>query len=173
MSHYCQTASCIPNFSSLYFIRLHYTSSIPIFQFSLVWSLLSLLNSSSSLFKKLEEEYSVLFEEENYLAPKGCHPHAIVQNMNYCGPISISAYGNTNRISASFQHRHHPQPRPCRHHYFSNPTVIFLRILSDLRFLHRFFFFFFFVILDSKRYAVSVVFYFFFIFLRCFQCSFI
>ncbi|KVH81269.1 Limkain-b1, partial [Cynara cardunculus var. scolymus] len=47
---------------------------------------------------------------ENCQVPKGCEPHSIAQNisaalvdMNYCGPVSISAYGDTNRIPTSVQ----------------------------------------------------------------------
>ncbi|CAL5400052.1 unnamed protein product [Camellia sinensis] len=45
---------------------------------------------------------SVWWDIENCQVPKGCDPHAIAQNissalvkMNYCGPVSISAYGDT------------------------------------------------------------------------------
>lgn len=54
---------------------------------------------------------SVWWDIENCQVPKNCDPHAIAQNissalvkMNYCGPVSISAYGDTNRIPASVQH---------------------------------------------------------------------
>ncbi|CAJ2631779.1 unnamed protein product [Trifolium pratense] len=54
---------------------------------------------------------SVWWDIENCHVPKGCDPHAIAQNissalvrMNYCGPVSISAYGDTTRITASVQH---------------------------------------------------------------------
>ncbi|RDX84425.1 Meiosis regulator and mRNA stability factor 1, partial [Mucuna pruriens] len=54
---------------------------------------------------------SVWWDIENCQVPKGCDPHAIAQNissalvrMNYCGPVSISAYGDTTRITASVQH---------------------------------------------------------------------
>ncbi|GLU07174.1 hypothetical protein SLE2022_241410 [Rubroshorea leprosula] len=53
---------------------------------------------------------SVWWDIENCHVPKGSDPHAIAQNissalvqMNYCGPVSISAYGDTNRIPASVQ----------------------------------------------------------------------
>ncbi|XAR61471.1 hypothetical protein NMG60_11035183 [Bertholletia excelsa] len=53
---------------------------------------------------------SVWWDIENCHVPKGCDPHAIAQNissalvnMHYCGPVSISAYGDTNRISSSVQ----------------------------------------------------------------------
>uniref|UniRef100_A0A5B7C9P4 NYN domain-containing protein n=1 Tax=Davidia involucrata TaxID=16924 RepID=A0A5B7C9P4_DAVIN len=53
---------------------------------------------------------SVWWDIENCQVPKGCDPHAIAQNissalvkMNYCGPVSISAYGDTNRIPSSVQ----------------------------------------------------------------------
>ncbi|KAJ0079528.1 hypothetical protein Patl1_23900 [Pistacia atlantica] len=54
---------------------------------------------------------SVWWDVENCQVPKGCDPHAIAQNissaiakLNYCGPLSISAYGDTNRIPQSVQH---------------------------------------------------------------------
>ena len=54
---------------------------------------------------------SVWWDIENCHVPKGCDPHAIAQNissalvqMNYCGPVSISAYGDTTRITQSVQH---------------------------------------------------------------------
>ncbi|XP_061367239.1 uncharacterized protein LOC133310339 [Gastrolobium bilobum] len=54
---------------------------------------------------------SVWWDIENCHVPRGCDPHAIAQNissalvrMNYCGPVSISAYGDTTRITASVQH---------------------------------------------------------------------
>ncbi|KAL3538343.1 hypothetical protein ACH5RR_001709 [Cinchona calisaya] len=53
---------------------------------------------------------SVWWDIENCQVPKGCEPHMIAQNissalvkMNYCGPVSISAYGDTTRISPSIQ----------------------------------------------------------------------
>ncbi|XP_059652200.1 uncharacterized protein LOC132299529 [Cornus florida] len=53
---------------------------------------------------------SVWWDIENCQVPKGCEPHSIAQNissalvkLNYCGPVSISAYGDTNRIPASVQ----------------------------------------------------------------------
>ena len=53
---------------------------------------------------------SVWWDIENCQVPKSCDPHAIAQNissalvkMNYRGPISISAYGDTNRIPHSVQ----------------------------------------------------------------------
>ncbi|KAL6219652.1 hypothetical protein ACLB2K_007411 [Fragaria x ananassa] len=53
---------------------------------------------------------SVWWDIENCQVPKVCDVHAIAQNissalveMNYCGPVSISAYGDTNRIPASVQ----------------------------------------------------------------------
>ncbi|XP_019422429.1 PREDICTED: uncharacterized protein LOC109332036 [Lupinus angustifolius] len=54
---------------------------------------------------------SVWWDIENCHVPKGSDHHAIAQNissalvrMNYCGPVSISAYGDTTRIPASVQH---------------------------------------------------------------------
>ncbi|KAA8545306.1 hypothetical protein F0562_020090 [Nyssa sinensis] len=53
---------------------------------------------------------SVWWDIENCQVPKGCEPHSIAQNIssalvktNYCGPVSISAYGDTYRIPASVQ----------------------------------------------------------------------
>lgn len=53
---------------------------------------------------------SVWWDIENCHVPKGCEPHMIAQNissalvkMNYCGPVSISAYGDTTRISNNIQ----------------------------------------------------------------------
>ncbi|KAL5792034.1 hypothetical protein ACOSP7_000628 [Xanthoceras sorbifolium] len=53
---------------------------------------------------------SVWWDIENCHVPKSCDPHAIAQNissalvkMNYCGPVSISAYGDTNRIPSTVQ----------------------------------------------------------------------
>ncbi|XP_043726201.1 uncharacterized protein LOC122672777 [Telopea speciosissima] len=62
-----------------------------------------------------EEQYvkaktSVWWDIENCQVPKACDPHAIAQNissalskMNYSGPVSISAYGDTNGIPAPVQ----------------------------------------------------------------------
>jgi hypothetical protein len=53
---------------------------------------------------------SVWWDIENCHVPMGCDPHAIAQNissalvkMNYCGPVSISAYGDTHRIDSAVQ----------------------------------------------------------------------
>ncbi|XP_050223391.1 uncharacterized protein LOC126673337 [Mercurialis annua] len=53
---------------------------------------------------------SVWWDIENCQVPRDCDPHAIAQNissalvkMNYCGPVSISAYGDTNRIHSAVQ----------------------------------------------------------------------
>ncbi|EOA12462.1 hypothetical protein CARUB_v10025798mg [Capsella rubella] len=53
---------------------------------------------------------SVWWDIENCEVPKGWDAHAIAQNvrlalwnMNYCGPISISAYGDTNLIPHAVQ----------------------------------------------------------------------
>ncbi|XP_077240509.1 uncharacterized protein LOC143881361 [Tasmannia lanceolata] len=53
---------------------------------------------------------SVWWDIENCYVPKGFDPHAIAQNissaleaMDYRGPVSISAYGDTNKIPASVQ----------------------------------------------------------------------
>ncbi|KAL2513908.1 uncharacterized protein Fot_27879 [Forsythia ovata] len=62
-----------------------------------------------------EEQYvkakvSVWWDIENCQVPKNCDPHTIAQNIssalvkiNYCGPLSISAYGDTTRISSAVQ----------------------------------------------------------------------
>ncbi|XP_051147349.1 uncharacterized protein LOC127262621 [Andrographis paniculata] len=62
-----------------------------------------------------EEQYvkakiSVWWDIENCHVPKACDPHTIAQNissalvkLNYCGPVSVSAYGDTTRISSSVQ----------------------------------------------------------------------
>jgi hypothetical protein len=72
-------------------------------------------SSSSAAVAGAEAQYvsakiSVWWDIENCQVPKGCDPHAIAQNissalvkMNYCGPVSISAYGDTNRINSSVQ----------------------------------------------------------------------
>ncbi|XP_019187248.1 PREDICTED: uncharacterized protein LOC109181788 isoform X2 [Ipomoea nil] len=56
------------------------------------------------------ERISVWWDIENCQVPRGSDPHAIAQNissalvaMNYCGPVSISAYGDTTKISPSIQ----------------------------------------------------------------------
>ncbi|KAK3026919.1 hypothetical protein RJ639_040325 [Escallonia herrerae] len=53
---------------------------------------------------------SVWWDIENCQVPKGSDPHGIAQNissalvkMHYRGPVSISAYGDTNRIPSSVQ----------------------------------------------------------------------
>ncbi|KAF5743842.1 hypothetical protein HS088_TW08G00430 [Tripterygium wilfordii] len=53
---------------------------------------------------------SVWWDIENCQVPKACDTHAIAQNissalakMNYCGPVSISAYGDTNGIPNTVQ----------------------------------------------------------------------
>ncbi|KAJ6359566.1 hypothetical protein OIU77_003719 [Salix suchowensis] len=53
---------------------------------------------------------SVWWDIENCAVPRDCDPHAIAQNissalakMNYCGPVSISAYGDTHRIDSVVQ----------------------------------------------------------------------
>ncbi|RAL50084.1 unnamed protein product [Cuscuta campestris] len=53
---------------------------------------------------------SVWWDIENCQVPKTSDPHAIAQNissalvkLNYCGPVSISAYGDTTKISFSVQ----------------------------------------------------------------------
>ncbi|KAK2966787.1 hypothetical protein RJ640_008790 [Escallonia rubra] len=53
---------------------------------------------------------SVWWDIENCQVPKECEPHAIAQNITtalvktgYCGPVPISAYGDTNGIPSSVQ----------------------------------------------------------------------
>ncbi|CAH9141080.1 unnamed protein product [Cuscuta epithymum] len=53
---------------------------------------------------------SVWWDIENCQVPRSSDPHAIAQNissalvkLNYCGPVSISAYGDTTKISPSVQ----------------------------------------------------------------------
>ncbi|KAL8139072.1 hypothetical protein V2J09_005073, partial [Rumex salicifolius] len=53
---------------------------------------------------------SVWWDIENCHVPRVCDPYSIAQNinsalskMNYCGPVSISAYGDTNRIPNGVQ----------------------------------------------------------------------
>ncbi|KAL1215097.1 hypothetical protein V5N11_007672 [Cardamine amara subsp. amara] len=53
---------------------------------------------------------SVWWDIENCEVPKGCDPHGVVQNIrsvlltrNYCGSLTINAYGDTNRIPSSVQ----------------------------------------------------------------------
>ncbi|PIN14843.1 Glucan endo-1,3-beta-D-glucosidase [Handroanthus impetiginosus] len=70
---------------------------------------------SQRLTNASEEQYvkakiSVWWDIENCHVPKTCDPHTIAQNIssalvkrNYCGPISISAYGDTTRISPAVQ----------------------------------------------------------------------
>ncbi|KAH9717535.1 hypothetical protein KPL71_021861 [Citrus sinensis] len=61
--------------------------------------------------KYVTAKTSVWWDIENCQVPDNRDPHTIAQNissapveMNYCGPVSISAYGDTNRIPASVQH---------------------------------------------------------------------
>ncbi|KAL3573345.1 hypothetical protein D5086_023958 [Populus alba] len=53
---------------------------------------------------------SVWWDIENCAVPRGCDPHAIARNissalveMNYFGPVSISAYGDTHGINSTAQ----------------------------------------------------------------------
>ena len=53
---------------------------------------------------------SVWWDIENCHVAKGCDPHAIAQNissalakLNYSGPVSISAYGDTTGIPSAVQ----------------------------------------------------------------------
>ncbi|KAK9139080.1 hypothetical protein Scep_008761 [Stephania cephalantha] len=57
-----------------------------------------------------EAKTSVWWDIENCHVPKNCDPYAIAQNinsslmkMNYCGAVSIAAFGDTNRIPHSVQ----------------------------------------------------------------------
>ncbi|KAL1350843.1 hypothetical protein HN51_014835 [Arachis hypogaea] len=66
--------------------------------------------------KEAEMQYSsakvsVWWDIENCPVSRGCDAHSIAKNissalvrMNYCGPVSISAYGDTKRIPSSVQH---------------------------------------------------------------------
>ncbi|KNA19581.1 hypothetical protein SOVF_059810 isoform A [Spinacia oleracea] len=54
---------------------------------------------------------SIWWDIENCHVPKGTDPNSIAQNitsallkLDYCGSVSISAYGDTNRIPSSIQH---------------------------------------------------------------------
>lgn len=70
---------------------------------------------SSAAGEKAEGPYvtaktSVWWDIENCSVPKRFDPHSIAQNissalvkMNYCGPVSISAYGDSNRIPPAIQ----------------------------------------------------------------------
>ncbi|KAG5244616.1 nucleic acid binding protein [Salix suchowensis] len=58
----------------------------------------------------MSAKISVWWDIENCHVPRDCDPHAIAQNissalvkMNYCGPVSISAYGDTHRINSAVQ----------------------------------------------------------------------
>ncbi|KAK7269473.1 hypothetical protein RIF29_22200 [Crotalaria pallida] len=76
---------------------------------------MSMSMSSSSSSSHAEAQYtsakiSVWWDIENCQVPRDCDPHAIAQNItsalvhiNYCGPVSISAYGDTTRITSSVQ----------------------------------------------------------------------
>jgi len=95
----------------------------------------------------------VWWDIENCSVPKGCDPNAIAQNissalvkMNYCGPLSISAYGDTHGIPASTQHALSSTGIALYHVPAGTLLSLtlpryFLRILSDLRFLRPFFLF--------------------------------
>ncbi|KAK7284526.1 hypothetical protein RJT34_19272 [Clitoria ternatea] len=59
----------------------------------------------------LEAKISVWWDIENCGVPKGYNPHSIAQNIasalahsDHSGPVSISAYGDTNRIPFHIQH---------------------------------------------------------------------
>lgn len=58
----------------------------------------------------VEAKTSVWWDIENCQVPKNCDPYAIAQNinsaltkMNYCGAVSIAAFGDTNGIPHSVQ----------------------------------------------------------------------
>ncbi|KAK6139467.1 hypothetical protein DH2020_026781 [Rehmannia glutinosa] len=58
----------------------------------------------------VKSKTSVWWDIKNCHVPKTCDPHTIAQNissalvkMNYCGPVSISAYGDTTRIPLALQ----------------------------------------------------------------------
>ncbi|XP_021768634.1 uncharacterized protein LOC110732953 isoform X3 [Chenopodium quinoa] len=66
-------------------------------------------NRADSDYRKAKT--SVWWDIENCQVPKGCDPHSIAQNitsalikLDYGGSVSISAYGDTNRIPSSIQH---------------------------------------------------------------------
>ncbi|CAN0824467.1 Meiosis regulator and mRNA stability factor 1 [Linum grandiflorum] len=75
-----------------------------------------IVNGAGNNGSKAETQYakaktSVWWDIENCRVPKGCDFHAIAQNissalanLNYCGPISIFAYGDTNQIPPPVQH---------------------------------------------------------------------
>ena len=110
---------------------------------------------------------SVWWDIENCQVPKGCDPHSIAQNissalvkMMYCGPVSISAYGDTNRIPASIQHALSSTGIALNH--VPAGTLLSLTLLRyffgfsqicDFCVIYIFFSF----ILDSKRSALRVV----------------
>lgn len=70
---------------------------------------------SQQLMDAAEDQYSkakisVWWDIENCQVPKASDPHSIAQNissalvkLNYCGPVSISAYGDTTRILPAVQ----------------------------------------------------------------------
>ncbi|VFQ62234.1 unnamed protein product [Cuscuta campestris] len=65
-------------------------------------------DSADSVFA--EAKIAVWWDIENCQVPRGSDPHAIARNMssalaklNYCGPISISSYGDTTQISPFIQ----------------------------------------------------------------------
>ncbi|KAK6139488.1 hypothetical protein DH2020_026773 [Rehmannia glutinosa] len=58
----------------------------------------------------VKSKTSVWWDIKNCHVPKTCDPHTIAHNissalvkMNYCGPVSISAYGDTTRIPLALQ----------------------------------------------------------------------
>jgi len=114
---------------------------------------------------------SVWWDIENCPVSKGCDPNAIAQNissalvkMNYCGPVSISAYCDTHRIPASIQHALSSTGIALYH--VPAGTLLSLTLpryfcgfsqICDFCVAFYFLFFIFIVILDFKRSAVSVV----------------
>ncbi|KAG9459944.1 hypothetical protein H6P81_004452 [Aristolochia fimbriata] len=68
-------------------------------------------SSMSSAGEYALSKTSVWWDIENCHVPKGCDPHSIaqnismaLQNMDYRGPLTISAYGDTYKIPAAVQH---------------------------------------------------------------------
>lgn len=87
---------------------------------------------------------SVWWDIENGLVPQGCEPHSITQNrtnalanMNYCGAVFVSTYGDTTRIPASVQQalKHRLKPCPCRYTYIQ--LSLHMRVCSrvELKFV--------------------------------------
>ncbi|KAF3684100.1 hypothetical protein FXO37_01499 [Capsicum annuum] len=81
---------------------------------------------------------SVWQDIENSQVPRESDPHAIAQNIstvlvnvNYCGPVSIFAYGDTTKISASVQQVLNSTGNGLDH-VLQNPKSISLVEVNDL-----------------------------------------